>query len=153
MTRVYHNIFLLKIFPHLDADAVQIDISSRSKFSVPIKNMEVWEKVARRLVAINFHADLFSSAAYQCLQQESMSVNALSRLLEMVAKSIKHATAMSTILARGNAAVASSKIISSPEHEVLMVSYCAQSMSVVRRLSCSVNNCFKSLLLLHPWAN
>ena len=55
----------------------------------------------------------------------------------------------------------------SHEHEVLKVSYCGQSMSVVRRPSCvvrrpscvvrrpscSVNNCFKSLLLLHPWAN
>ena len=51
-------------------------------------------------------------------------------------------------------------LISSPEHEVLMVSYCGQSMSVVRRPSCvvrrpscGVNNCFKSRLLLHPWAN
>ena len=44
-------------------------------------------------------------------------------------------------------------LFSSPEHEVLMVSYCGQSMSVVRRPSCGVNNCFKSLLLLHPWAN
>ena len=33
-------------------------------------------------------------------------------------------------------------IISSPEHEVLMVSYCDQSMSVVRRPSCVVNNLF-----------
>ena len=29
-------------------------------------------------------------------------------------------------------------IFSSPEHEVLMVSYCDQSMSVVRRASCVV---------------
>ena len=36
---------------------------------------------------------------------------------------------------------------------VLRVSYCDQSMSVVRHLSCGVNNCFKSILLLHPWAN
>ena len=33
-------------------------------------------------------------------------------------------------------------VISSPEHEVLMVSYCDQSMSVVRRASCVVNNLF-----------
>ena len=32
--------------------------------------------------------------------------------------------------------------ISSPEHEVLMVSYFDQSMSVVRRLSSVVNNLF-----------
>ena len=49
--------------------------------------------------------------------------------------------------------LASFPFVSSPEHEVLMVSYCGQSMSVVRRPSCGVNNCFKSLLLLHPWAN
>ena len=71
-------------------------------------------KRAHSLVAINTHADLVSSAAYQCLQQESVSVNALSRLLAAVAKSIKHAAAMSTILARvvsGNAAIASSNKI------------------------------------------
>ena len=56
-------------------------------------------KRARNLVAINSHADLFSSAAYQCLQQESMSFDALSRFFEAVAKSIKYAIAMSTILA------------------------------------------------------
>ena len=33
-------------------------------------------------------------------------------------------------------------IFSSPEHEVLMVSYCDQSMSVVRRPSFVVNNLF-----------
>ena len=55
-------------------------------------------KKSLSLVAVNSHADLFSSVAYQCLQQESMSVNALSRLFEVV-KSVKHATAMSTVLA------------------------------------------------------
>ena len=50
------------------------------------------------------------------------------------------------------------QIFCSPEHEVLMVSYCGQSKRrrgscVVRRASCGVNNCFKSLLLLRPWAN
>ena len=33
-------------------------------------------------------------------------------------------------------------LISSPEHEVLMVSYCDQSLSVVRRPSSVVNNLF-----------
>ena len=56
-------------------------------------------KRARNLVAVDSHADLFASAAYQCLHQESMSVNALSRLLEAMSKSIKHATTLSTILA------------------------------------------------------
>ena len=30
------------------------------------------------------------------------------------------------------------KLISSPEHEVLMVSYCGQSMSVVRRVASTI---------------
>ena len=57
------------------------------------------------------------SAAYLCVQQQTMSVPALSRLLEALAKSIKHATAMSTILAteifqaRSNAVLATSKIL------------------------------------------
>ena len=62
---------------------------------------------------MNLHTDLFSSATYLCLQQQSVSVTVLSRLLEAVAKSIKHATAMSSVLAteffqaRGDAAVTS----------------------------------------------
>ena len=40
------------------------------------------------ILAVNSHAELFSSAAYLCLLQESMLVDALSRLLETVAKSI-----------------------------------------------------------------
>ena len=103
--------------PPLDTDASQLDISSRGKYSIPIKNMGIWEKRACSLVVIDSHADLFSSAAYQCLQQGSVSVSALSRLLEAAAKSIKHATAMSTILAielfqaRCDASLASSKIL------------------------------------------
>ena len=42
---------------------------------------------------------------------------------------------------------------SSPEHEVLKVSYCGQSKSVVPHASCVVNNCFKSLFLLRPMTN
>ena len=66
---------------------------------------------------INSHADLFSSAAYLCMQQQTVSLPALSRLLEAVAKSIKHATAVSTILAmeifqaRCDAVLATSKIL------------------------------------------
>ena len=66
--------------PPLEADASLLDLSNKGKASIPMKNLEAWEKKARKLIAINSHADLFSSAAYLCLQQESMSVAALSRL-------------------------------------------------------------------------
>ena len=75
--------------------------------------MEMWEKRARSLVEVNSYADLFSSAAYQFLHQESVSVSALSRLLKAVAKSVRHTNALFTILAiellqaRGHSAIAS----------------------------------------------
>ena len=83
--------------PPLESEASLLDLSGKGKCSIPMKNIEIWEKRARKFKAINSHADLFTSAA--CMQQQTMSVLALSRLLEAVAKSIKHATAMSTILA------------------------------------------------------
>ena len=69
--------------PPLEADASLLHLSNKGRVSDPIKNLEAWEKKARKLITINSHADL---------------VMALSRLLEAVAKWIKHATAMSTIL-------------------------------------------------------
>ena len=120
LTKYYksqNQFFPTKILPQLEADALLLDISSRGRCSIPVKKLEFWEKRARKLVAINLHANLFSSAAYLCLQQESMSVTALSRLLEAVVKSIRHATAMSTILAtelfqaRRDAAIATSKLL------------------------------------------
>ena len=103
--------------PQLESEASLLDLSSRGRYLVLVRNLEYWEKRALKLVVINSYGDLFSSAAYLCLQQESMSVNALSRLLEAVAKSIKHATAMSTILAtelfqaRRDTAIATSKVL------------------------------------------
>ena len=44
----------------------------------------------------------------------------------------------------------SNAYFSSPEHEVLMVSYCGQSLSVVRALS---TFCFKQLLLQNGWTD
>ena len=103
--------------PPLEADSFLLDLSNKGRASVQIKNLEAWEKKARKLIAINSHADLFSSAAFLCQQQQSMSVTTLSRLLEAIAKSIKHTTAMSTILtteifqARRDAALASLKLL------------------------------------------
>ena len=82
-----------------ELDPSQLEMSRKGRYSFPVRNLEFREKKAHKLVAINSHADLFSSAADLCLQQQSMSVSVLSRLLEAVSKSIKHTAAMSTILA------------------------------------------------------
>ena len=114
--------------PPLVSDASLIDISNKRRASISIKSLEAWEKKARKLFAINSHSDLFSSAAYLCLQQESMSVTALSRLLEAVAKSIRQATDMSTILttesfqARRDAALTNSKLLLDNIHQTPLTS-------------------------------
>ena len=101
----------------LEADASLLDLSNKGRASTPLKKLEAWKRKARKLISINSHADLFSFDAFLCLQQESMSVTALSRLLEAVAKSIKYATAMSTLLtteifqARRDAALALLKLL------------------------------------------
>ena len=103
--------------PPLETEASLLDLSSKGKCSIPVENIEIWEKRARKIMAINSHVDLFSSAAYLCMQQQTMSVPALLRLLEAIAKSIKHAMAMSTILAkeifqaRHDGVLATSKIL------------------------------------------
>ena len=82
--KCHNQYFPTQNLPQLEAESSLLDISSRGRWSVPVKNLEIWEKRARKLVAINSHANLLSSAAYLCLQQESMSVTALSGLLEAV---------------------------------------------------------------------
>ena len=114
-TKFYKNHFPTDNIPPLESEASLLDLSGKGKCSIPLKNIEIWEKRARKLIFIDSHADLFSSAAYFCMQQQTMSVPALSRLLEAVA--IKHATAMSTILAteifqaRRDAVLAVSKLL------------------------------------------
>ena len=47
----------------------------------------------------------------------------------------------------------SALFFSSPEHKVLMVSFCDRPVSGVHRVSCVVHNFFKHLLLLNHKAN
>ena len=72
--------------PPLESEASLLDLSNKGKCSISMRNLEIWEKRARKLVAINLHANLFSSAAYLHMQHQAVSVQALSRLLEAVAK-------------------------------------------------------------------
>ena len=50
--------------PPLESEDSLLDLSSKVKCSIPMRNIEIWEKIVRKLIAINAHADLISSAAY-----------------------------------------------------------------------------------------
>ena len=41
--------------PQLEADASLLDISNKGRASIPLKNLEAWERKARKLVSINSH--------------------------------------------------------------------------------------------------
>ena len=51
--KCHNQYFPMEHLPQLEADASLLDISSRGRCSVPVKNPEIWEKRARKLVAIN----------------------------------------------------------------------------------------------------
>ena len=50
----------------------QLDLSNKEKCSISMRNLENWEKRARKLVAINSHADLFS---FCCILIYAAAVN------------------------------------------------------------------------------
>ena len=80
------------------------------------KNLEAWKKRARKLVLSTLMQTCYPQQHIYAYNRR-MSVAVLSRLLEAVAKSLKHATAMSTILAaeifqaRCDSALANSKLL------------------------------------------
>ena len=92
------------------------DLSSKGKCSISLKNIEIWEKSSQT------HSDKLAcgSILFYCILMYAAADNVRAsslRLLEAVAKSIKHATAISTILAteifqaRHDAVLATSKLL------------------------------------------
>ena len=87
-----------------------------------MKNLEIWEKKSSQTYSDQFARRSFF---FRCIPSSGQSVQALLRLLEAIAKSIRHATAMSTILfmeifqARRDAVWTTSKILlANSSHEL-----------------------------------
>ena len=47
--------------PQLEADASLLDLSNKGRASIPLKNLEAWERKSRKLVSINSPALIFSN--------------------------------------------------------------------------------------------
>ena len=47
--------------PQLEADPSLLDLSNKGRAYIPLKNLEAWERKARKLVSIHSHADIFLS--------------------------------------------------------------------------------------------
>ena len=91
-----------------------LDLSNKGRCSIPTKNLEARKKESLQINCYQFTCRFVLLCS---IQQESMSVVVLSRRLEAVAKSIKHTTAMSSVLAtelfqaRRDSALANSKLL------------------------------------------
>lgn len=101
----------------MDRDAGKLSLSSPINFSLNTTCLESWEKRCRELVSIASHADLFSSAAFQNLRQETLNPKALQRLLEAVSKTTRHSIALAMslgtemLLSRRDAVLSTSPVL------------------------------------------
>ena len=101
----------------LDKDANKLNLSLSGSCQIPTKNLENYEKQLRELLRVLSHSDIFSVAAFKCLQQETPNPNMLSMILESLSMAIKHSVSLASILtiqvqqARRDAAIHSSKIL------------------------------------------
>ena len=100
LTKFYksqNQYFPTENIPQLEADASLLDLSNKGRCFVLMKI----EKYGKRELANWWQSIHMQICSFQqhTYASSSMSVKALSRLLEAVAKSMKHATAISSILA------------------------------------------------------
>ena len=85
----------------LDDDANRLGLSLSGNCNLPAKYLEIFEKQCRDNIRLLSHADIFSFAAFKCLQQEKMDPKILSRILESLSSSIKDAIGLSAFKAIG----------------------------------------------------
>ena len=82
----------------LDNDASKLNLSLNGNYQIPIKSLDMYEKQLRETLRMLSHTDVFSFAAFKCLQQESLNPKMLSQILESLSLSVKHAVGMVSFL-------------------------------------------------------
>ena len=82
----------------LDNDASKLNLSLNGSYQIPIKSLDMYEKQLRETLRMLSHTDVFSFAAFKCLQQESLNPKMLSQILESLSLLVKHAVGMVSFL-------------------------------------------------------
>ena len=72
----------------LDTDATRLGISLSGTFPVKVSHLDVYEKQKRETVKMLSHVEVFSYAAFKCLQLQEMDSRVLSKLLESISIAI-----------------------------------------------------------------
>ena len=82
----------------LDSDSSKLHLSLTGNCQIPTMNLGIFENQLRDLLRVLSHSDIFSYAAYKCLQQESMDTKVLARILESLAHTINHWVSLASCL-------------------------------------------------------
>ena len=104
--------------PELDQNHYLLGFSNSGNATLPIKNLTSMVDQARQMMRVLSHADIFSLAAFKCLEQEEMNASVLKRILQSLAISIKHTISFSSALsvellnARRDAVMSSGRVLS-----------------------------------------
>ena len=81
----------------LDPDANRLDLSLSSSYPVKVSSLKALEVQSRDMIRKLSHAEIFSFAAFKCLQSESMDSRVLMEILKSISVAITDAMSIATV--------------------------------------------------------
>ena len=85
----------------LDPDANRLDLSLSSSYPVKVSSLQALEGQARDMIRILSHAEIFSFAAFKCLQSENMDSKVLLEILKSMSMTVTDAMSLATVQTLG----------------------------------------------------
>ena len=85
----------------LDPDANRLDLSLSGSHPVKVTSLQALETQSRQVIRILSHAEIFSFAAFKCLQSESMDSRVVMKILQSMSMAITDAMSIATVQTLG----------------------------------------------------
>ena len=85
----------------LDPDANRLDLSLSGSYPVKVSSLQALEGQARDMIRILSHAEIFSFAAFKCLQSENMDSKVLLEILKSMSMAVTDAMLLATVQTLG----------------------------------------------------
>ena len=80
----------------LDPDANRLDLSLSGSYPVKVSSLQGLESQSRDMIRILSHAEIFSFAAFKCLQSENMDSKVLLEILKSMSMAVTDAMSLTT---------------------------------------------------------
>ena len=81
----------------LDPDANRLDLSLSGSYPVKVSSLQGFEGQSRDMIRILSHAEIFSFAAFKCLQSENMDSKVLLEILKSMSMAVTDAMSLATV--------------------------------------------------------